>query len=124
MDFNPNTERSTLHEGTVYTGHEVIDEQGNHVGRVTDVIYDDADVGQPPAGDGGIGRAPTWLVVDPGLLRAAHYLPVAGSYRTADGTIVTPWDKDWVKSATKASRDHILTRAQRDELLSHYALAE
>jgi hypothetical protein len=124
MDIQPNPERSTAHDGTVYTGHDVIDEQGNTVGRVTDVIYDDADVGPPLDADGMAGRQPTWLVVDPGLLRAAHYMPVAGSYRTADGTIVTPWDKDWVKSATKASSDHILTREQRDDLMSHYALAQ
>lgn len=121
MEIQRNTERSTAHEGTVYTGHDVIDEQGNPVGRVTDVIYDDA-VEAVGVGVAAV-RQPTWLVVDPGLLRAAHYMPVAGSYRTADGTIVTPWDKDWVKSATKATNDHILTRDQRDELLSHYALS-
>jgi sporulation protein YlmC with PRC-barrel domain len=117
MEIQRNTEPSTVHEGTVYTGHDVIDEQGNHVGRVTDVMYDDEST------DSVAVRQPTWLVVDPGLLRAAHYMPVAGSYRTADGTIVTPWDKDWVKSAIKASNDHILTRDQRDELLAHYTMS-
>ena len=123
MEIQRNTERSTAHEGTVYTGHDVIDEQGNHVGRVTDVIYDDVEVSAEVGAEVGAGRRPTWLVVDPGLLRAAHYMPVAGSYRTPDGTIVTPWDKNWVKSAAKALNDHILTRDQRDELLSHYALS-
>ena len=39
-----------------------------------------------------------------------------------DGTIVTPWDKDWVKAALKASHDHVLTRGERDELLEEQRL--
>ena len=42
--------------------------------------------------------------------------------RMEDRTVV-PWDKEWIKSATKATRDHILTEEQRDELRTHYALA-
>ena len=126
MDIDPrNTDPSSAYEGAVYTGHDVIDEQGNHLGKVTDVLYDDEVAGTPAAplmADG--SRRPSWLVVDPGLLRAAHYVPVAGSYRTAEGTVVTPWDKDWVKAALKASHDHILTRNEREELLAHYALAD
>lgn len=108
------------HEGAVYTGHLVIDELGTNIGKVTDVVYDEQS--DQSAGDA-VGRLPDWLVVDPGMLRAAHYMPVAGSYRTADGTIVAPWDKDRVKSAVKASTDHIITREQREQLLHHYALA-
>jgi hypothetical protein len=95
-----------------YTGHEVLDEHSNHVGKVVDVIYE---------GDSGLS-APTWLIVDPGVLRAPHYVPVAGSYRTEDGAIVVPWDKDWIKSAVKASGDHVLTDADRAELETHYTL--
>jgi hypothetical protein len=58
-------------------------------------------------------------VVDPGVLRTAHYVPAAGAYRTAEGAIVVPWDKEWIKSATKATREHILTEEQLDELLTH-----
>lgn len=115
MDFHPDIDST---EQAVYTGHDVIDEQGNKLGKVTDVIYDDT------AETVDETRRPSWLVVDPGMLRAAHYVPVAGSYRTADGTIVTPWDKDWVKAALKAGHDHVLTREERDELTAHYALAD
>lgn len=114
-------------ELTVYTGHDVVDEQGQRIGRVVDVIYDDDQPASAPVesqGDlGQFGRQPSWLVVDPGILRSTHYLPVAGSYRTGDGTIVTPWDRDWVKAAAKAHNDHIMTREQREELLAHYSLA-
>ncbi len=59
-----------------FTGHQVVDERGERVGQITDVLYDDpnADV----IGDPSISSQPTWVVVDPGLLRAAHYVPVAG----------------------------------------------
>ncbi len=102
-------------ETPTFSGHDVLDDQNQYVGKVTDVIYDE------PAADP--VAEPTWLVVDPGLLRTAHYVPAAGSYRTAEGAIVVPWDKEWIKSATKAQRDHILTDEQRDELRTHYAMA-
>jgi uncharacterized protein YrrD len=98
-------------EQPTYTGHDVLDEQSNHVGKVTDVIYDE---------DSGLA-APSWLVVDPGLLRQAHYVPVEGSYRTDEGAIVVPWDKEWIKSSTKAIGDHVLTTDLRDELATHYS---
>lgn len=98
-----------------FSGHEVLDDQNQYVGKVTDVIYEE--------NAGEIAGAPTWLVVDPGVLRPAHYVPTAGAYRTAEGAIVVPWDKEWIKSATKATRDHILTDEQREELKSHYAMS-
>ena len=97
------------------TDHEVVDEHLLHVGKVTDVIYDD------PTTQSTVD--PTWLVVDPGVMRAPHYVPVAGSYRTEDGAIVVPWNKDWIKSATKATGDHVLTAEERDELTQHYTMA-
>lgn len=118
-DDTPRTDNT---EHAVYTGHDVVDEQAARIGKVVDVIYDDA-TDLPPALDPGpAGREPSWLVVDPGPLRAAHYLPVAASYRTADGTIVTPWDRAWVRAAARAGKDHVVTREQREELLAHYSL--
>ena len=100
-----------------YTGHHVLDEHGNEIGRVVDVIYTD-----PTTSDDG-SMTPNWLVVDPGLLRAAHYVPIDGSYVTGTGQVVVPWEKRWVKSAPKASGDHLLTDAQVAELEQHYATA-
>ena len=113
--FPSDSEPRGFDTGPAYTGHEVLDENSEHVGKVTDVIYEEA--------GGDIPSQPTWLVVDPGVLRTAHYVPAAGAYRTSEGAIVVPWDKDWIKSATKATRDHILTEEQRDELRTHYAMA-
>jgi len=115
-DQDPRTDNSADIEGVpTFSGHDVLDDQNQYVGKVTDVIYEEA--------AGQVASEPAWLVVDPGVLRTAHYVPAAGAYRTAEGAIVVPWDKEWIKSATKATRDHILTEDQRDELRTHYALA-
>jgi hypothetical protein len=100
-----------------YTGHHVLDERGDEVGRVIDVIYTD-----PSTSDDG-SMTPSWLVVDPGVLRAAHYVPIEGSYITDAGALVVPWDKRWIKSAPKANGDHLLTSDQITDLEQHYALA-
>jgi len=101
------------HEGlfTEFVGHEVLDEQGIHLGTVTDIV-DNPDDGHVE-----------FLVVDPGLLRPAHYVPIARSYHTSDGKIVVPWDKHWVKSAPRAVGDHAPAGRTREELLRHYSVA-
>lgn len=100
-----------------YTGHQVLDERGDDVGRVIDVIYTD-----PSTSDDG-SMTPNWLVVDPGLLRSAHYVPIEGSYVTDAGALVVPWDKRWIKSAPKANGDHLLSFDQIADLEAHYALS-
>ncbi len=92
-----------------YTGHDVLDEHGAPIGSVTDVVYDLR------------GNDPEYLVVDPGLFRAAHYVPVDGAYLTSDDRLVVPWDKHWVKTAPKASGDHVLSSVERRTLEVHYA---
>lgn len=100
-----------------YTGHHVLDEHGTDVGRVIDVIYTDPDTSD----DGSM--VPNWLIVDPGPLRAAHYVPIDGSYVTDEGEVVVPWDKRWIKSAPKANGDHLLSSDLAVELERHYASA-
>ena len=96
------------HHAPAYSGRPVIDEHGTRLGSITDVVYDSR------------GDDPEYLVVDPGLLRAAHYVPVQGAYETIEGSIVVPWDKHWVKLAPKASGDHLLTSVDRRLLQVHY----
>lgn len=110
------TDRSGTERPT-YTGNQVLDEHGDGVGRVVDVIYTD-----PDSTDDG-SMTPNWLVVDPGPLRAAHYVPVSGSYVTASGAVVVPWDKRWIRSAPKATGDHVLSHDQVVDLEHHYATA-
>lgn len=104
-----------------YIDHDVMDETGEIIGTVSDVLYED-----PPRDAIGDDMAakPTWLVVDPGFLRAAHYVPVAGSYRTDSGAVVVPWNKDWIRHGLKAKGDHLLTDEDRNLLQQHFAVIE
>ncbi len=95
-----------------FRGHQVIDTKGDTVGTVTDVLYD-ADA-QP--------EKPSWMVVNPGIFRAEHYVPIDGAYATKDDRIVVPFDKRWIKAAPKASGDHVLNAPIRRELQVHYNL--
>lgn len=102
---------STNERGTInYRGSDVIDPEQRHIGKIDDLVYD-AD-GQP-----------IWAVVELGLMRSAHYLPVAAGYLTDNGKFVVPYDKRTVKAAPKARRDHVLDRDVEAELIQHYELA-
>jgi hypothetical protein len=91
------------------TGHTVLDDHHQKVGTVSDVLYDER------------GEA-RWAVVNPGPMRAEHYVPVEGSYMTSEGAVVIPYGKEQVKSAAKASRDHVLESSVERELIEHYEL--
>jgi hypothetical protein len=95
----------------VFTDHHLLDQKGNKVGEVVDVVSDPSTL------------EPKWFVVDPGTFKAAHYVPVLGSYQTAQGDVVVPYDQDSVKHAPKAHRDHIVTPELEQDLLEHYGLA-
>lgn len=101
----------TIHEEpTVFHDAEVVDEHGDHIGKVADVIYDeDSDT-------------PQWLAVDLGLLSAEHYVPVHNSYKSEDGRVVVAYDKATVKHAPRAHRDHIITTEVKAQLRRHYSL--
>jgi hypothetical protein len=100
-----------------YVGHAVVDEHDHEIGTVVDVAYDD-----DSSGAGSLAETPSWLVVDPGMFKAAHWVPVAGSYRSASGSIVVPWDRELVKHSPKATDDHRMTPALERELSEHYEL--
>ena len=89
---------------------EVRDEHANHIGRVSDVIYDEA------------AGTVDWLVVDLGLLSSQHIVPAATAYRAEDGSIVVPYEKQTVKHSPKAPKDHVLTREDTSELSRYYGL--
>jgi sporulation protein YlmC with PRC-barrel domain len=92
-----------------YAGHDVIDPHGAPVGTVKHVIYDDQ------------GVDAEYLVVDPGPLRSARYVPVAGSYFAVTDRIVVPWDKVWIRRAPKATGSQDLSLFDRRTLEVHYA---
>lgn len=92
-------------------GHEVVDEQGEKIGAVSDVVF-----------DSGTGDA-QWVVVNIGVLRAAHFVPLHNAYVSAEGRLVIPFDKRTVKGSPRAGRDHIMTSELEHELAEHYSLA-
>ncbi len=93
-----------------FRGSKVIDEQGHRIGQVSDVVFD------------GAGVSPVWLVIDPGMLRASHYAPVKGAYRSEDDVIVLPYSDHQVKTAPKAKGEHVLSGEDRALLAQHYHL--
>ena len=92
-----------------YRGHPVIDQEQRSIGKINDVIYD-------------AEGTPTWAIVDVGLLRASHYVPIDAGYTADDGSFVVPFDKHTVTSAPKADRSHLLDRATETELRRYYGL--
>jgi len=93
-----------------YTGATVLDERGQRIGDVRDVIYDQDE------------QQPKWLVVRTGRFRGQHYVPSAGSYRTEASDIVVPYSVEQVNSAPKAGGAHVLSAAEQAELGRHYHL--
>jgi len=105
-----NTEESNTHQPPAgYRGHDVVDLSHRLIGTISDVVYDN---------DGG----PEWAVVDLGLLRSSHYLPIAAGYMSEAGEFVVPYDKKVVKAAPKADRSHLVDRTMEHELQQHYEL--
>lgn len=95
----------------VFTDQRLLDQQGVEVGDVIDVVPDSSTL------------EPRWFVVDPGTFKSTHYVPVLGSYQTALGDIVVPYDASAVKQAPKAHRDHIMTPELETEIMHHYGIA-
>ncbi len=91
-------------------GHPVISaENGDKIGKLVDVRSDD------------LTLAPQWLVVDPGVFRAAHYVPAIDAYQSADGSLVVPFAKSVVKHSPPA--DDVLTPQVAAQLREYYGVA-
>lgn len=91
-----------------FNHHPVIDPHGKKVGTVVDLISDRHTL------------EPQWLVVDPGVLRAAHYVPVEGAYHSAAGDVVIPFERSIVMRAPRATRDHVVTSDIEREIIEYY----
>jgi hypothetical protein len=92
-----------------YRGSDVLDPEQRLIGTIDDVVYDDQ-------------GHPMWAVVQLGLMKSAHYVPVASGYLAETGKFVVPYDKRTVKAAPKARRDHVLDRSVETQLIRHYEL--
>ena len=87
----------TSEEPISYMGLTVQDEHGATIGTISDVLYDEAT------------QQPQWLVVNPGTLRADHFVPTDGAYTTEEGNLVVAFTQQMVKEAPKATGDHVIT---------------
>ena len=103
-------ESNTDQQRAGYRGHDVVDPSHRLIGTISDVVYDD--VGEP-----------RWAVVDLGLLRSSHYIPVAAGYMSQNGEFVVPYDKKVVKSAPKADRSHVIDPGTSRALERHYEMS-
>lgn len=95
-----------------FEGHIVVDPEGETVGKVAKVIYDDDATSMP-----------SWMIVDRGLLRPKNYVPASGAYATPDDRVIVPFNKRWITAAPKADRAG-LTGVVRSELHVHYQLGQ
>lgn len=95
--------------GPIFTGRRVLDEHRLPLGSITDVLYAPGEF------------EPEYFVVDPGLLRRAHYVPAAGACQTPGGQIVVPWDRDWFRLAPTASGRPVLSNTDRRAVEIHYS---
>lgn len=93
------------------TGHKVIDGHGTSIGKATDVVFD------PASGE------PRWLIVDPGLMRKEHTVPLHAVRICDDGRIQVPYEKRTVTSSPPIGRDHVLTSEQDEEISRYYEVA-
>ena len=92
------------------TDHEVVDRHNQHVGKVTDVIFDERDF------------RPKWTTVKTGVLRGEHLAPMEGAYVSEDGVLVLPFDREVVLHAPKAPRGHVMTPEVAYDAERHYAM--
>ena len=93
-----------------YRGHRVVDDHHRPIGKITDVILDEA-------------GTPKWAVVSPGVFRAEHFLPLDRTYLSLEGNLVVPFDRRTVSRSPKAERDHSLSPITERALEQYYQLA-
>lgn len=91
-----------------FLGQRVIDEHGEAIGSVEDVLFD-SETGEP-----------RWAVVKPGLLHRAHYVPLRGAYQDIDGDVVVAHSRRIVLHAPVPSSEHVLSDEDEQALRDHY----
>jgi uncharacterized protein (TIGR02271 family) len=93
-----------------WSGRTVVDNDGDKIGKVDEVYYATDD------------RSPEWLAVNTGLFGTkTSFVPVEGA-RPSGEDIQVAYGKDQVKDAPGVKPDEELSRAEEQELWSHYGL--
>jgi uncharacterized protein (TIGR02271 family) len=93
-----------------WSGRTVVDNDGDKIGKVDEVYYATDD------------RSPEWLAVNTGLFGTkTSFVPVEGAQPSGED-IQVAYSKDQVKDAPGVEADQELSRAEEQELWSHYGL--
>jgi len=101
-----------LHDPDSVRGATVRDPDGEKIGTVDEVYFDD------------VTDKPEWVTVKTGLFgMKTTFVPVEGAQPTAEDELRVPYGKDRVKDAPSIDPDHELTQAEERELYSFYGLS-
>ena len=88
---------------------DVYDCDGERIGAVRDVFYDDA------------SQRPEWVTVTTGLFGLkSSFVPIGGSTPTSDGALRVPFTKDQVKDAPRVDAGMAPSASDERELWEHY----
>jgi uncharacterized protein (TIGR02271 family) len=92
-----------------WIGRNAYDFDGQKVGAITDIYYDDAT------------QRPEWVAISTGLFGLKKTLvPIHGSRPTDDGDLQVAFDKEKVKDAPRVDPDEHLSAEAERELWSYY----
>ncbi len=93
-----------------WTGHDLLDVNGEKIGTVKDVRFGDA--------TGGL----TWLLVGTGLLGTKRVLVPAGDVRATEEALVVPFTKDRVKDSPGLHEHETFTVDKERHICLYYGL--
>ena len=94
----------------VLIGEKLVDQEGNTVGKITDVIVDSATLENE------------WITVKTGMLGGEHLVPVAVVEERGDA-IAVPFVKEEVKAAPTVDKGHAApSPSEREQVFSHFGM--
>jgi sporulation protein YlmC with PRC-barrel domain len=97
----------------IWHERDVVDRNGEKIGRVEDAYVDDA-TGEP-----------AFLLIGGGLFGMhKHFVPVAGAELVGDDTVRVAYDAGTVKDAPKVSADEHLEVDEERALFEHYGIGD
>jgi sporulation protein YlmC with PRC-barrel domain len=95
---------------TKWTGHDLLDVNGDKIGTVEDVRFGDA--------TGGL----KWLLVKTGLFGGHKILVPAGEVRATEDALVVPYTKERVKDSPAVDEDEVFSSGEEQKICAYYGL--
>lgn len=101
---------ATMEDVRVWQGKTLVDSQGQKIGQIADVYFDQ-ETGQPE-----------WALVNSGLFGNKHnFVPISAQQQQGD-TVQVQWTKSQVTNAPKIDDDQELTIDEERELYQYYGI--